>query len=111
MLSGAAMLMVGSLLTQGAPGISGWGVLVIVWLALVNTALAFFLWNRALRSLKAYEQSMLQNSMLIQITILATIFLGEELNAHKALGIATVFLGILLVVWKRKNKINLPISG
>ncbi|MBN1786727.1 MAG: EamA family transporter [Candidatus Methanofastidiosa archaeon] len=101
MASGAIMMTLASFATQGTPDISGHGVIVIAWLALVNTAAAFFLWNRALRNLKAYEQSILQNSMLIQISILAIIFLGEGISAQKAFGIATMFLGVLLVIWKK----------
>ena len=63
------------------PSMSGW--FIIFWLGIVNTALAFVLWNHALKILRAYEQSILQNTMLIQITLLAYIFLGEVLTFQK----------------------------
>ena len=94
----------GSLLLLGAailsnniifPSISSWSI--ILWLSIINTALAFVLWNRALRILRAYEQSILQNTMLIQITLLAYAFLGEALTLQKILGIIMVFIGVLIV--------------
>ena len=64
---------------------------------------AFFLWNHALKTLKAVEQSILQNTMLLQITILAVFFLQETINAQKILGMAIVFIGVL-IVQLRSNK-------
>ncbi len=78
---------------------SGWGI--IAWLGIVNTALAFFLWNHALRRLEAFEISILQNTMLIQITILSWLFLGEMLTLLKVLPLAMVFIGVLIVQLKR----------
>jgi len=49
----------------------------IVWLGVVNTALAFMLWVHSLEELKAFETSVLQNTMLIQIILLSMLFLGE----------------------------------
>ncbi|WP_144368012.1 DMT family transporter [Palaeococcus pacificus] len=77
------------------PSLKAWSI--IVFLAIINTALAFVLWNHALKVLKAYEQSILQNTMLIQITLLAYTFLGERLTFHKVVGLGIVFCGVLLV--------------
>jgi len=79
----------------------GW--VIIIWLGVVNTALAFFLWNYALQKLCAYEQCILQNTMLIQITILAIIFLDEVLTGWKLLGIIYVFFGVLIVQLTSKD--------
>jgi drug/metabolite transporter (DMT)-like permease len=74
---------------------SGWGI--VLWLGVVNTAAAFFLWNHALQRVEAFEISILQNTMLIQIAVLSVIFLGETLTAMKMLGMAAVFVGVLIV--------------
>jgi drug/metabolite transporter (DMT)-like permease len=79
--------------TTLSPG--GWGI--VLWLGVVNTAAAFFLWNHALQRVEAFEISILQNTMLIQIAILSVIFLGEKLTAMKMLGMAAVFVGVLVV--------------
>jgi len=79
--------------TALSPG--GWGI--VLWLGVVNTAAAFFLWNHALQRVEAFEISIMQNTMLIQIAILSVIFLGERLTASKMLGMAAVFVGVLIV--------------
>ncbi len=82
---------------EGFRSISFSNWMIILWLSLVNTALAFYLWNRALKSLRAYELSILQNTMLIQIALLAWAFLGEEITPSMAVGIILVLLGVTLV--------------
>ncbi|MCW4014113.1 MAG: DMT family transporter, partial [Candidatus Bathyarchaeota archaeon] len=75
--------------------LTGWAI--IIWLGVVNTAAAFFMWNHALEVLDAFELSILQNTMLIQITILSMIFLGERLPAIKYVYMALVFVGVYVV--------------
>jgi len=75
--------------------------LIIVWLGLVNTAFAFFLWNHVLKSLKAYELSVLQNTMLVQIAVLAHIFLGEEITIRMLVGMMLVLIGVTMVQLRR----------
>ena len=69
---------------------------IIIWLAVVNTAFAFTLWNRTLQILSALESSLINNTMLIQIAILAWVFLGETLAAPKILGLALASTGVWL---------------
>jgi drug/metabolite transporter (DMT)-like permease len=97
MSCGAAILLGVGLGTQGLPGLTlqGWGI--VGWLAVVNTALAFTIWNRTLRVLSATESSVINNTMLIQIAVLAWIFLGERLGAVEILGLIAVAAGTLLV--------------
>ena len=52
---GAVILLAVGLATQGLPALSAKSWLLIVWLAVVNTALAFTLWNHSLRVLSAME--------------------------------------------------------
>ena len=72
-------------------------VFVVVWLATVNTALAFFLWNWVLRSVPSFELSMVQNLMLIEIALLAFVFLQEMITALMVIGMALVLSGVLAV--------------
>ena len=67
----------------------------------IYTALAFFLWNHALETLEAFELSVLQNTMLIQITLLSFFFLGETLHPVKYIYLAWVFIGVYVVQSKR----------
>jgi drug/metabolite transporter (DMT)-like permease len=73
------------------------GVVIIVWLAAANTALAFLLWNRALSVLPAFELAMLQNAMLFEIALFAWAILGEAVTPLMALGMVFALAGILLV--------------
>lgn len=97
MFFGAVVLMISALLIEGPRGLSLYEGGIILWLSLVNTSLAFMLWNRALKRVKAFELSVLQNTMLIQIGILAWIFLGEALTALEILAMAIVFVGVIIV--------------
>jgi drug/metabolite transporter (DMT)-like permease len=95
--SGTAVLAAAAFAVEGLSSVSltGWGI--ILWLGVVNTALAFLLWNHALRRLEAFEISVLQNTMLVQIAILSWIFLGERLTPMKLVSMTLVFVGALIV--------------
>jgi drug/metabolite transporter (DMT)-like permease len=71
--------------------------MIIVWLGVVNTAAAFFMWNHSLETLDAFELNILQNTMLIQITVLSIIFLGETLSLVKYLYMTLGFVGVYVV--------------
>ncbi len=94
---GAIILLIGGITFQGMPPLSptNWGF--ILWLAVVNTALAFTLWNRTLQTLTAVESSLINNTMLIQIPILAWVFLGEALTTQKIIGLVVAGVGTLIV--------------
>ena len=94
---GSLLLLVTGLIVEGLPKLdaSGWGV--VLWLAVINTALAFTLWNHTLRRLTAIESSLINNTMLVQIAILAWLFLGEPIGVRAGLGLLLAMLGVLLV--------------
>ena len=110
MLFGAFMLLGVTGLTGNMVNVSFNGWMIILWLSIVNTAVAFFLWNHALKTLKAIEQSILQNSMLIQIALLAFFFLQEPITEQKILGMIIVFSGVLIVQLRMKKERKLNIS-
>jgi drug/metabolite transporter (DMT)-like permease len=95
--AGAAVLLTSGILTQGVPRLSLTHWAIIVWLALVNSAFAFTLWNRTLRTLSAMESSIINNTMLFQIALLAWVFLGEQLSGRQVLAMMVAGLGTLLV--------------
>ena len=74
--------------------------LLLLLIAGLNTALAFWIWNHTLQSLTAMESSMINNSMLIQITLLAWIFLGESVSLIGAIGLVIAVVGLFLVNWQ-----------
>jgi drug/metabolite transporter (DMT)-like permease len=98
---GSLLLLLAGLALQGMPALTVTHWAIILWLALVNSALAFTLWNLTLRLLTAVESSIITNTMLIQIAILAWIFLGERLTAQEVGGLLLAAMGALLVQLRR----------
>jgi drug/metabolite transporter (DMT)-like permease len=98
---GAVALLFIGIATQGLPRLDwqSWGI--VIYLAVVNTALAFTLWNHTLQRLTAMESSIINNTMLLQIVILAWAFLGEPLGWKAVLGIGLAAAGALLVQLRR----------
>jgi drug/metabolite transporter (DMT)-like permease len=84
-------------MVQGLPRISLSGWVIVGWLALINTALAFTLWNITLRVLSAMESSIINNTMLIQIAVLAWVLLGEQLDLKNVVGLLMVAVGVLVI--------------
>lgn len=97
MTIGSIVLLTVGVHVQGLPALPWQGWLIVGWLALVNTAGAFLLWNHTLRRLTAAESSVINNTMLIQIALLALLILGETLAMHQWLGILIVAVGTALV--------------
>lgn len=99
---GSLLLLGWGLATEPFPVLGPRQWLLIIWLAAVNTALAFTLWNHTLRTLSAVQSSVTNNTMLIQIAILAWLFLGERLAPIEIAGLLVAALGTLLVQVRRK---------
>ncbi len=100
---GAVILLVVGLITNGLPTISGRNWIYLFWLAGINTAFAFTLWNHTLRSLTAMESSIINGTMLIQIAILAWVLLGETITLQESIGMILAAMGAVLVQIKKKN--------
>ncbi|MDQ2690601.1 MAG: DMT family transporter, partial [Chloroflexota bacterium] len=96
------LLAIGSL-SQGFGALDVQGWLLIAWLAVVNTAFAFTLWNHTLRTLTAVESSIVNSLMMPQIAILAFVFLDESLSGREILGLVLVSLGVLIVQLRRQE--------
>lgn len=112
MTVGAVILLTAGIATEGMPGVSGRAWAFIGWLAVVNTAFAFTLWNHTQRHLTATESATINNTMLIQIAALAWIFLAEAPSLIQVIGIIAVTVGITIGqrVGRRKsaNQVAVP---
>lgn len=98
---GGILLLLTGIFTQGSVTLNSSQWLIIAWLALVNTAFAFTLWNKTLQTLTAVESSIINGTMLPQIAILAWIFLQEALNLKQIIGISLVVIGTFIVqLWR-----------
>ncbi len=100
---GALVLVTTGVTIQGLPPLSVQHWMIIGWLAVVNTAFAFTLWNRTLRTLTAVESSIINSTMLAQIAVLAWVFLGESLTWQRALGLSLAGLGTVIVQLRRDS--------
>jgi drug/metabolite transporter (DMT)-like permease len=97
---GGCVLLVIGLIQSGLPQLSLLNWAVIAWLAAINTAFAFTLWNHTLRSLSAVESSIINNGITIQIAVLAWLFLGERISPQAVVGLGLVAIGVMLVQFK-----------
>lgn len=95
--TGSIALLGAGLWLEGLPTISVTNAVYILWLAAVNTAFAFTLWNHTLRTLSAAESSISTGTMLIWIPILAVLFLGEHIAPKEIVGLLAVGAGTLIV--------------
>lgn len=103
--AGAPLMLAFGLATEGIPvlEINHW--LIILWLAVVHTALTFVLWNDALRHLTAVEASLINSLMLVFIAVLAWGILREPLTVPHVIALAIAAIGIILV----QVRLRLPI--
>ncbi len=101
---GGITLLVAGLIIEGFPelNLANWGI--VLWLAVVNSAFAFTLWNHTLRTLAAMESSVINNTMVIQIAVLAWIFLGEALTGRQIAGLILAALGALAVQLRGRKR-------
>ncbi len=97
MAVGAPLLLGAGAALQGVPELTWRAWALIGWLAVVNTALAFTLWNQSLAALTAVQASLINSTMLVQIALLAWVFLGERIDAVEGIGLALAALGVALV--------------
>jgi drug/metabolite transporter (DMT)-like permease len=104
---GSIFLLGGGMAFQGLPEISLTGWMIILFMALVNTALAFTLWNYTQQTLRAMESSMLNGFMLVFIAIFAWIFIGESLSIKSIIGMVIAIIGGILVQLPKKSG-NIP---
>ena len=71
--------------------------MLIVWLAAVNTALAYTLWTQVQRTLRAVESSVLADLTVILIAVLGWFVLDESLDPVQVGGLLLAVAGVFLV--------------
>lgn len=82
-------------------------ILLILFLGVVNTALAFTLWHLAMRTLKALHAGIIASAQVVEVPLLALVILGESLTTGRVLG-SLVVLGGILVVHFSKAAVSRP---
>jgi drug/metabolite transporter (DMT)-like permease len=105
-LVGGLIMLGGGLASEGWRPLSARVWAITIWMAVVNTALAFTLWNHSLKVLTAAEASAINGSLTVQVPILAVIFLGEIISSRQLVGMGLIILGVILVQFFRKRKVS-----
>jgi len=86
-----------AIVVEGMPAFSPRAWLLIVWLAAINTALAYTLWTQTQRTLRAVEASVLADLTVILIALLGWVALGEALDPLQIAGLLLAVTGVFLV--------------
>lgn len=107
---GSVPMILGGLLWQGMPHLSSQSLIIILVLALVNTAFTFVLWNYTLQTLTAMESSIINGTMLVFITIFSWIFLNETQDLLGILGLVLAFIGAIIVNIRFERKVKPDLS-
>lgn len=83
---------------------------VVAWLALANSALAYLLWNHALKRLKAFEISIVTSLMPIGTALLSPVMVGDVLSERGWVGLGVALAGVVLVGLTGAPSPGMPIA-
>ena len=104
-IGGSIMILVCILMGEFPPRVPGaFNWFVVFYSGIVTTAVGLTVWNNTLRTLRSYEASILGATTVIWTSILAAIFLNEDLAINRIIGIAMMLTGIFFVQMKRKGE-------
>ncbi|MFW9961236.1 MAG: DMT family transporter [Candidatus Thorarchaeota archaeon] len=102
---GASILLVLGFTTEAITPLTLTSWIWILWLAVLNTALAFTLWNKAMRDLRAIDTALINSTMMPQIILLSIVFLGEFPTVMGWMGLVLLAVGITAVqVFQTRKK-------
>ncbi|NOR83982.1 MAG: EamA family transporter [Ardenticatenales bacterium] len=96
---GGGLALVVALVVEGLPSVSLAGWAIVLWLAAVNTAAAYLLYNHSLRTLTALEMNVILNLSPLGTAFLAAYLLDERVTAAQWVGIVVLILGVCVVQW------------
>jgi drug/metabolite transporter (DMT)-like permease len=97
---GGGLILLLGLLTEPVPHPDLQTIGVIAWLAVVNTAMAYMLYNHSLQVLTALEVNIMMNLTPLATAALAWFLLAETLDAVQIIGMIIVIAGVGLVQWR-----------
>lgn len=109
-IGGGALLLVGW-------AVEGWekltleGAGVVGWLALVNTAIAYLIYNHALQRLTALQMNLILNLSPFVTAGLAFLLLSERLTALQAVGMVVATIGVAQAQRPARAGAPAPVAG
>jgi drug/metabolite transporter (DMT)-like permease len=89
---------------EGMPLLSTKSVGIVLWLAIVNTALAYVLYNHSLQILTALEMNVMLNLTPLGTALLAWWLLGERLGFVQIIGMVVMIIGVIFVQRTQNNQ-------
>ncbi len=101
---GGGVLLLIALPLEGMPILSTKSIGTVLWLAIVNTALAYVLYNHSLQILTALEMNVMLNIAPLGTALLAWWLLSERLGFVQIIGIMVVIVGVIFVQRTHKNQ-------
>jgi len=89
---------------EGMPLLSTKSILIVLWLAIVNTALAYVLYNHSLQTLTALETNVMLNLTPLGTALLAWWLLDERLGFVQIIGMVVMIIGVIFVQRTHNNQ-------
>lgn len=108
MFVGSCLLLLFGFATEQYTPLSLTSWCYILWLAIINTALAFTIWNKAMQDLRAIDTTLINTTMMPQIVLLSIIFLDEFPDLVDWIGLFLLAIGItaVQVLQARRKKLE-----
>ena len=107
MLSGSFLLLTAGIISEGFPtALAIMSITYSLWLSIVNTAIAFTIWNKTMQSLRAVDSTLINSTMLPQIVILSLVFLGEAPDLLEWIGLLLLTASVTIVQISQAKKVN-----
>jgi len=105
MLFGAAELIILRMffLSDSTLPDSNWDWLIVLYIAVFPTALAFLAWYKAMEKIDLHLLNVMQYITPVGTIILAYLLLGEKMNVLNLIGVVLVIAGIFITSIKPKN--------
>ena len=97
LLIGGGVSLLLAFAVEGVPLITWRGFLIVSWLAIINTAIGYMLYNHALQELTALEMNMVMNLSPLFTALMGWMLLGETLSIIQIIGMLVVIGGVILV--------------
>ncbi len=94
---GGILSMLLALIVEGIPQFTPKSIVIVLFLAVVNTSLGYLLYNHSLRELTALEMNTILNLSPLFTAILSWVLLGETLGTIQILGMVVVIVGVIFV--------------
>ena len=104
MAFGSFFLLLASVMIEPIQPLSLTSWFYVFWLAGVNTALAFTLWSRSQRILRAIDMTLINSTMMPQIVLLSIIFLGEFPDPTDWIGLIILAISVTAVQYLQTKR-------